>query len=117
MRQPRAKFSRNTIINGSVRAKEQFKHVVELAEKFQKDPDRKRRMERHYCIPCHYHSRIGGAAMTNQECAACGKDEMYGSTATDKLCLDCAKSTETCKCCGGDIKMRINRKEWPESIK
>lgn len=116
MRQPRAKFSKYTIMNGSVRAKERYNHVVELAEKFQKDPDRKARMERQYCVPCHYQSRLGGAAMTSQECASCGSDQLYGSTATDTLCLECAKRTEACKCCGGDIKMRESRKNWPEGL-
>lgn len=116
MRQPRARFNRRTVINGSVRAKERVKHVTELARKYEEDPDRKSRLARQYCIPCHYTSRMGGAAMTNKECAACGKDEMYGSTATDELCLECAKANEVCKCCGGDIKLRINRKEWPENL-
>ena len=110
MRHPTSNFNVRTIITGSIRAKEQVKHVLDLADNFKKDPDRKRRMQRHYCISCHYDSRIGGSAMTNQACAACGVDEMYSSTATDKLCMDCAKKTETCKCCGGDIKMRVNRK-------
>lgn len=112
MRQRKAPFSRKTVMTDSGRAKDRVRHVVELAEKYQKDPDRKRRLEMQQCIPCYYTSRIGGAAMTHQECAACGSDELYGSTATEKLCLSCARKYEVCKCCGGDIKMRMNRKDW-----
>lgn len=67
------------------------------------DPDKKNRTKvKGLCKYCHYvgTGRIGGAAMTRQKCATCDKDELYSSTCTDVLCLDCALVLKYCKHCG-----------------
>lgn len=51
--------------------------------------------------------------MTTQPCMCCYKPVMYGSTATDALCMDCAREHDLCKRCGGDIELRTRRKDWP----
>ena len=79
------------------------------------DARKNERLKRHECKACFYASRIGGAAMTTRPCMSCGSEEMYGSTATDVLCMDCATKHGLCKHCGGDLEMRTRRKDWPET--
>jgi len=45
----------------------------------------------------------------------CGKDQLYGNTRTDALCLECAQETMLCKHCGGDRELRTERRDWPDS--
>ena len=63
------------------------------------------------CKVCFYlrPGRIGGAAMTTQPCAICEKDQTYGNTCTDPLCLPCAQREKLCKHCGGDVLSRGRR--------
>ncbi|MES0444954.1 MAG: hypothetical protein ABUJ92_00275 [Desulfobacterales bacterium] len=98
-------------------AKMRINSYLSLASRLETDPENKRRTEKHECKACFYDSRIGGAAMTTKPCACCGKDVMYESTATDVLCLKCAKENELCKHCGADIKLRETRKNFPFLIK
>lgn len=89
--------------------------AIETGEKLKKDADSVGRIKAQKCKACYYFgARIGGAAMTRQPCMACGKVQTYGSTATDKLCLDCANEHNLCKQCGGDREMRTGRRKWPE---
>lgn len=85
------------------------------AEEVTNDARKNERLKRHECKACFYASRIGGAAMTTRPCMSCGSEEMYGSTATDVLCMDCATKHGLCKHCGGDLEMRTRRKDWPET--
>jgi hypothetical protein len=97
------------------RSHDMFVDLIERAEKAKNDTDREARLIKQLCISCHYiRGRIGGAAMTTQPCACCLKPEMYGSTATDELCLSCADKHNLCKRCGGDIDMKRGRRKWPE---
>lgn len=114
VRQPRSKLNRMSVVTASGRAKERVTDTIERARKLEEDPDKKLRLERQMCKACYYFTHLGGAAMTNRECAGCGKDELYASTATEALCLDCAGKFELCKRCGGDIDMGVNRRKWPE---
>ncbi|MCA9340278.1 MAG: hypothetical protein KDA17_05170 [Candidatus Saccharibacteria bacterium] len=76
---------------------------LQVAEKLLHDTEAKDRLAACQCKACFYvmNPRIGGAAITEQPCAMCGDVQTYGSTATDVLCLPCAKSNELCKRCGG----------------
>jgi hypothetical protein len=68
------------------------------------------------CPICFYLPvRIAGQAMTERPCGICGRFVMYGNTATDVLCPECAQRHELCKRCGADIDLRHNRKlePWP----
>ncbi|MDA8114217.1 MAG: hypothetical protein M0Z43_05775 [Acidithiobacillus sp.] len=69
------------------------------------------------CRMCHYGNRfsLAGAAMTKEPCMCCGKDQLYGNTRTDALCLECAQETMLCKHCGGDRELRTERRDWPDS--
>lgn len=84
---------------------------IQHALEYQSDFRKKERLKDNECKTCFYFrsGRIGGAAMTTQECAVCGKEVMYGSTNTDPLCLECAQAHELCKRCMGDVKMRPRR--------
>ena len=87
--------------------------TLEHAKNLETDPRKAERIEKSECVVCFYGSRIGGASMTNRECMSCGKNELYPSTATDVLCMGCAKKHDLCKHCGADIKLRVRRKVWP----
>ena len=90
--------------------------ILESARKLTDDPDREARVEKCLCVVCHYGSRLGGAAITNQPCMSCGKDQTFSSTDTDVLCLDCAKAGRLCAHCGADIDLKVGRRNWPEPI-
>ena len=42
---------------------------------------------------------IGGSAMTDWDCAKCGKHDVAGSTARASICKDCSKSLNLCEIC------------------
>lgn len=114
MRQKAKVMNVGNMVFASEQAKVRVKSILDLANKYNKDPEKEKRLEVMECVPCFYGSRIGGAAMTSRECMSCGKDYLYSSTDTDVLCLKCAKKHDLCKHCGGDIKMRTRRKDWPK---
>ena len=107
-------MNKGNMIAATYRAKDRVNDWIELVEKVTNDTDKAKRLERNWCKACHYSSHLGGCAMTTRPCMNCEKDVGYGSTNTDVLCLDCAKQLKLCKHCGGDLEMRIRRKEWPE---
>jgi hypothetical protein len=89
--------------------------VIFRAMNFLRDPEKKKRVEEGECKACFYiRGKIGGAAMTTQPCGVCGKDQLYGSTSTDKICKPCGKRTDLCVHCGGDLLMRPRRIYRPE---
>jgi hypothetical protein len=67
---------------------------IELMKNLSKDG---RNLE---CLHCRYGNWWGGAAMTNYSCAICKRVEMWGSTATPKLCDYCAFRGFKCRMCG-----------------
>jgi hypothetical protein len=101
------------------RAKDAYNHYQKLAEAMKTDNDKIARLRSHECISCYYTGkiggRIGGSAMTHKACMCCGQDQLYSSTNTDALCMTCAQKCDLCKHCGGDVQMRVRRKEWPKS--
>ena len=105
------------MVYATERAKERIKSITERYEQIVKDPKRSDRELANECVACFYSDGIGGAAITNRPCMSCGINQLYGSTNTDVLCLDCAKTHRLCKHCGGDLQMRARRKEWPKPIK
>ena len=102
------------MIGWTERSKAFVNSRIELAKRLAEDTDKAKRIAEQQCKCCFYGGRIGGAAMTTQPCMCCHKPVMYGSTATDALCMDCAIENDLCKRCGGDIDLRARRKNWPE---
>lgn len=82
--------------------------------KLEHDPEKHNRVQSCLCRMCYYGSRIGGHAITVEPCMCCGEEQTYGSTNTDALCLNCAKTTGLCKHCGADIELRVRRQKWPK---
>ena|ERR1700733_10122927 len=84
---------------------------VRRALEYSRDDKKKERLKEGECKFCFYlhHSRIGGSAMTTRPCGICGVPHMYSSTATDKICLDCAMKHQLCKYCGADVLLRPRR--------
>lgn len=105
------------MVRATERSKNYVNSVLELAAQMTNDPDKATRIEAHLCKACFYASRMGGAAMTMRTCGCCGSEELYGSTDTDAFCKPCATKNDLCKHCGGDIEMRVRRKNWPNSDK
>ena len=104
------------MVYATERAKRNVNAILERAEELKNDPQKTKRVVANECISCFYSSGIGGSAMTNRPCMSCGLNELYGSTYTDVLCLNCAKTHGLCKHCGGDINMKVRRKEWPKAL-
>lgn len=118
MDRPAKRFTPYEFVWNTTMANEQANKALKLAEALTNDPEREKRLERHECKACFYggrvYGRLAGAACTTQPCACCDKPQTYGSTATDALCLPCAKEGDLCKRCMGDIDMRSKRRKWPE---
>jgi hypothetical protein len=85
---------------------------------FNADEQRAARKTACECRTCFYlrSSRIGGAAMTYWNCGLCGVENLHSSTATPRICRECAEEHELCAECGGDVKMRGNRSKWPAPV-
>lgn len=109
-------MSKSLMIGNTERAASRIADLMRLAEAIETDADMVARYAAHECKACHYFSRIGGAAITHQPCMSCGKDQTYGSTNTDVLCLPCAQAGDLCKHCGGDISLRTRRRNWPAAL-
>lgn len=110
------KMSVCNMVYATERAKRNVNLILARAQEVKTDPKKGERVAANECIGCFYSSRIGGSAMTDRPCMSCGINQMYGSTYTDVLCLACAKNHGLCKHCGGDIDMKVRRKEWPKSL-
>ncbi len=104
------------MVYATERAKSRIKSIIERYEHVIKDPKKAERIVACECVSCFYSDGIGGAAITNRPCMSCGVNQLYGSTYTDVLCLDCANTHSLCKHCGGDLEMRVRRKEWPKPL-
>lgn len=89
------------------------RHFGKLVDAITKDPEKSKRHDAQQCPNCYYGDkiagRIGGAAMTRTQCAFCETITMFGSTAVDILCDECARKADLCKTCGADIDLK-NRK-------
>ena len=117
MRARRQRISNYSIQWENERHKDRIASMRELLDKIDTDPQKKDRIKKCECKICFYQTggRIGGAAMTDRECAFCGEVMHFGSTATNKMCQGCATKAGLCKICGADINYVNKRKrELPE---
>ena len=111
MTQDKATIDSVSVMRATDFAKSYIQDATENALRCASDIEAKVRQSQGLCKFCFYFmfSRIGGAAMTERPCGICNKVVMYGSTATDKLCLACAKENCLCKQCGADSELRVRR--------
>jgi predicted nucleic acid-binding Zn ribbon protein len=115
MNRPARRLDVVAMTSATYQASDYASDLIARATRLQDDPEREKRVAAGLCRWCYYAAgRLGGASMTTQPCASCGEDQMYGSTATDALCLPCAKEHSLCKRCGGDRETRTLRRKWPK---
>jgi hypothetical protein len=95
-------------------ANDKVNSLLKRANEIENDSRKEERIKKQYCKSCFYQSGMAGQAFTNRECMCCGENQIYSSTSTDALCIDCAKEHNLCKHCGGDLEMRAGRRKWPE---
>lgn len=92
-------------------ATDRGKNLVDLYKGVVEDENRAARRSDQKCRICFYRGgRMGGAATTRAYCGLCGEEMMFGSTATDVLCIDCAKAHRLCVECGADVELKDRRK-------
>jgi hypothetical protein len=113
MNQDAANMERRDMAMATEKAWFRVRDIIEVARKFTEDSGREDRQKVQKCKACFYQSRIAGQAFTTRACMCCGEPHTYTSTATDVLCLGCAKANRLCKACGGDIDMDTRRRDWP----
>lgn len=88
--------------------------AVASVRSFESDDKIDQRMKAMECRACFYlSSRIGGQAFSEWTCGVCASDQMHSSTATPRVCSDCAREHSLCTYCGGDLEMRERRRNWP----
>ena len=116
MRQNAGKLDKVAMIRSTETANAAVLDHLDRAARLQRDDQRVERMGRSLCSSCFYlQGWAGCASCTTRPCALCHEDQTYGSTATDMLCLPCARSNSLCKRCGGDIDLRVLRRKWPDA--
>ena len=115
MKAKKGVLNRANIAHATGRGKRYVDETLTAARKLSKDEDRKERLTKSLCLSCFYlfKSRMGGATITQRECACCDKEMQFGSTATDLLCLDCASDNGLCAQCGADVELKERRKLYP----
>lgn len=86
------------------------KDWLDKCKKYFDDPDKIKRLAEQECVVCYYTSRIAGQAFTNANCKLCDVVMQFHTTATDRLCIACAKEHSLCKHCGADIHYRKRNK-------
>ena len=117
MEQKKSNVTTIFMVGASYRAQNAFYDYIELSNKIVTDSSIEDRLKKHECKACFYiFPKWGGSAITNKPCGICGEMQVYGSTNTDVLCLPCAVKYGLCKHCGGDIDMKVTRRDWPSVI-
>lgn len=102
------------MLRNTERSKDAVQHYIAIAEKITSDIERSTREKNQQCLSCYYIPRVSGSAVSSRPCMGCSVNIQHGSTSVPELCLDCAKKYELCRQCGGDIKLRVRRRNWPE---
>ena len=112
MKARRKKLDNATIEFATCLAKDRISKTIELANNYKIDPCKKERQDNQLCPVCFYNeSRIGGAAVTQVQCAQCEEELSFPNTNVDSLCQNCAKEYNLCKHCGGDIDAKKRREQ------
>lgn len=85
---------------------------IARAERAFADLDRKERVEACECRWCFYGvgARLAGQAFTHRDCESCGTNVTYSTTASNPLCIECARKLGLCVVCCADIDLVDRRK-------
>lgn len=110
----RGMLSRGNVAHATGRGKRYVEDALEAAKNLASDTQKKERVEKGLCLSCFYlfKQRMGGAAITNRQCAGCETVMRFSSTATDLLCKPCANANALCCRCGADIGLKDRRKPY-----
>ena len=93
-------INKSRAANTKARNKRVIEGYKKTIDDYDKDLLKKERKEECLCKFCKYvHYRVGGTAMTTKDCGCCGVKLYFASTATDDLCINCAKTHGHCKRC------------------
>lgn len=79
------------------------KHIIKLAKDLSLDPRKEERLLECKCLLCFYSAEVGGRAITKACCQDCAIEVIFPSTITDKFCKPCAKKSQACAHCGGEL--------------
>lgn len=78
MNRPARKLDLSAMRSTTYLTRRMMDDLIERAVRLEADPEREKRIAQGHCRWCFYGgSRLGGAAMTSQPCAACGEDQTY----------------------------------------
>lgn len=118
MKIPKGNLNRANVAMATGRAKRHVEDVLESAKKLSQDSEKKERLQESLCPCCYYlrKARMGGARITHKDCAECEREMVFSSTATDLLCIDCAKENKLCLRCGADLELKERRNPYPFQI-
>jgi hypothetical protein len=90
-----------------------LQQTLNLARRYELDPDKPERHSRQQCLTCYYTPHISGRAFSPERCAGCQQHLQHPTTDIHKLCLMCARAHKLCTRCGADIDHNTSRKDWP----
>lgn len=114
MQRKRAPMSPDILKSKTYQKARYVADIVASARAMENDTKAEARRAAQRCRACFYDGPVlAGAAITDQPCMSCGEVQSYGSTSTDVLCMDCAKTHQLCKKCGADFDLRLDRDDWP----
>lgn len=101
MERERAPMSPEILMSMTRRQDRFVRKTLETAEAMAADTKSTARRAAQRCKSCFYDGPfLAGQAFTYRPCMCCGEVQTYSSTATDVLCMACAKAHELCKKCG-----------------
>lgn len=107
MRRKAAFFDPKRKANLTSDTKTRLDRTIEHVRNLVNDPKKSDRLAQQQCVYCYYGCFMAGAAITSQDCAACGEEQTYGSTATDDMCQPCAEKHGVCKTCMANVNLHV----------
>lgn len=107
------KWNRYQVEVANGRAKSYISATLAEAEIFKLDPKRAERLKASECLYCFERSRQGTTMSVRTNCGICEIEMGFASSATEALCLTCAKANGLCKICGADVELVSRRKPYP----
>lgn len=114
MQKKSIKVDQCSVAHATSRAKQYVEDYEKKVHASSNDISKEARLKLSQCKSCFYFfgSRVGGAAITHQDCGICGKDMIFSNTCTDLICFACAEKNGLCNKCGGDVEMKERRKPY-----
>ena len=99
-------FDLAVVLHRTYMNQEHVKHCSKIVN----DEDKDKRLEKQECVICFHSGHVGGASVTETNCAVCDERMIFSNTCVDVLCIKCAQKYKVCKHCGADINLENRRK-------